>query len=132
MGPSMSFPLPPQIAKKLPIPLPICYYFELVREVLANTGLVPKSFQCSLLATLKARKIQRKTRTSYLQTSYLGGRLNFGICLMFSSAEQRRTICYSWRISDSPNLPFQQTLQLQVSCLGIEMRRSFLCTVGSF
>ena len=59
MGPSVSFPLPPRIAKKLPIrnswelisgkfpiPLPILYYFELIREVLANTlyvrGLVDK------------------------------------------------------------------------------------------
>ena len=46
----MSFPLPPHIVKKLPIrnswelinkklliPLPIHYYFELIREVLANT-----------------------------------------------------------------------------------------------
>ena len=51
MGPSVSFPLPLSIAqklsvrnsweltnKKLPIPLPISYYFELIREVLANTG----------------------------------------------------------------------------------------------
>ena len=51
MGPSVSFPLPLRIAqkipvhnswelisKKLPIPLPIFYYFELIREVLANTG----------------------------------------------------------------------------------------------
>ena len=50
MGPSVSFPLPPRIAKKLlirnsrelisgklPIPLPIFYYFDLIREVLANT-----------------------------------------------------------------------------------------------
>ena len=50
MGPSMSFPLPLRIAQKLPvrnsreliitkvpIPLPI-FYFELSREVLANTG----------------------------------------------------------------------------------------------
>ena len=50
MGPSVSFPLPPRIAqklpirnswelinKKLPIPLPIFCYFELIREVLANT-----------------------------------------------------------------------------------------------
>ena len=49
MGPSVSFPLPLRIAqklpvrnswelviKKLPIPLPIFYYFELIREVLAN------------------------------------------------------------------------------------------------
>ena len=49
MGPSVSFPLPRTIAKKLPvrnsreliikelpIPLPVFYYFELVREVLAN------------------------------------------------------------------------------------------------
>ena len=46
----MSFPLPLRIAqklpvrnsweliiKKLPIPLPILYYFEVMREVLANT-----------------------------------------------------------------------------------------------
>ena len=51
MGPSVSFPLPLRIAQKLPIrnfwelisesyrtPLPIFYYFELIREVLANTG----------------------------------------------------------------------------------------------
>ena len=51
MGPSVSVPLPPRIAKKLPIrnsweyisgklpiPLPIFYYFELIREVLANRG----------------------------------------------------------------------------------------------
>ena len=51
MGPSVSFPLPLRIAKsyrfvipgkliikKLLIPLPIFYYFELIREVLANTG----------------------------------------------------------------------------------------------
>ena len=51
MGPSVSFPLPLRIAqklparnswglinKKLPIPFPICYFFELIREVLANTG----------------------------------------------------------------------------------------------
>ena len=50
MGPSVSFPLPLRIVeklpvrsswelkgKKLPIPLPILYYFELIREVLANT-----------------------------------------------------------------------------------------------
>ena len=50
MGPSVSFPLPLRIAqklpvrnpwdlinKKLPIALPILYYFELIREVLANT-----------------------------------------------------------------------------------------------
>ena len=50
MGPLVSFPLPPQIAKKLPIrnswelmdkklpiPMPMFYYFELIREVLANT-----------------------------------------------------------------------------------------------
>ena len=47
----MSFPLPARIAKKLPIrnswelisgklpiPLRIFHYFELIREVLANTG----------------------------------------------------------------------------------------------
>ena len=51
MGPSVSFPLPLRIAQKSPIrnswelifkkwsiPLPIFYYFELIREVLANTG----------------------------------------------------------------------------------------------
>ena len=50
MGPSVSFPLPPRIVQKLPIrscwellvgklpiPLPMFYYFELIREVLANT-----------------------------------------------------------------------------------------------
>ena len=50
MGPSVSFPLPPRVAKELPIrnsqelrigelpiPLPIFYYFEWIREVLANT-----------------------------------------------------------------------------------------------
>ena len=50
MGPSVSFPLPPRIAKKLPtrnswelinkklpIPLLILYDFELIREALANT-----------------------------------------------------------------------------------------------
>ena len=50
MGPSVSFPLPLTIAQKLParnswelivknlpIPLPIFYYFELIREALANT-----------------------------------------------------------------------------------------------
>ena len=50
MGPSVSFPLPLRIAQKLPvrnsweinsksyrIPLPIFHYFELIREVLANT-----------------------------------------------------------------------------------------------
>ena len=50
MGPSVSFPLSLRIAqklpvcnswevinKKLPIPLPILYYFELIREALANT-----------------------------------------------------------------------------------------------
>ena len=49
MGPSVSFPLPPRIAKKLPIrngweiligklpiPLPMLYYFEWIREALAN------------------------------------------------------------------------------------------------
>ena len=54
----MSFPLPLRIAqklpirnswkliiKKLPIPLPILYYFELIREVLANTGYERKSGQ---------------------------------------------------------------------------------------
>ena len=57
MGPSVSFPLPLTIAqklpvrnswelinKKLPIPLPILYYFELIREVLANTGYFDKTF----------------------------------------------------------------------------------------
>ena len=50
MGPSVSFPLPLGIAQKLSIrnswelisesyriPLPIFYYFELIREALANT-----------------------------------------------------------------------------------------------
>ena len=50
MGPSVSFPLPLRIARKLPVrnsweliiqklptPLPDFYYFELTREVLANT-----------------------------------------------------------------------------------------------
>ena len=50
MGPSVSFPLSFRIAQnlpffnsweliniKLPMPLPILYYFELIREVLANT-----------------------------------------------------------------------------------------------
>ena len=50
-GPSVSFPLPLRITQKLPVrnswglkikelptPLPIVYYFELIREVLANTG----------------------------------------------------------------------------------------------
>ena len=50
MGPSVSFLLPVRIAQKLPIrnswelisesyriPLPIFYYFELIREALANT-----------------------------------------------------------------------------------------------
>ena len=50
MGPSVSFPLPPRIVQKLPIrncwellvgklpiPLPMFCYFELIREVLANT-----------------------------------------------------------------------------------------------
>ena len=50
MGPSVSFPLPLRIAQKLPIrnsweiisesyriPLPIFYYFELIREAFANT-----------------------------------------------------------------------------------------------
>ena len=51
MGPSVTFPLPLRIAqklpvriswelkiKKLPIPLPTFYSFELIREVPANTG----------------------------------------------------------------------------------------------
>ena len=50
MGPKVSFPLPPRIAKKLPIrnswelligklpiPLPMFYFFELSREAFANT-----------------------------------------------------------------------------------------------
>ena len=50
MGPSVTFPLPLRIAQKLPVRnsweliinkvpilLPI-FYFELIREVLANTG----------------------------------------------------------------------------------------------
>ena len=50
MGPSVAFPLPLRIAQKLPIrnswelisesyriPLPLFYYFELIREALANT-----------------------------------------------------------------------------------------------
>ena len=55
MAPSVSFPLPPRITKKLPIrnswelisgklpiPLPI-FFFELIREVLANTGYISYS-----------------------------------------------------------------------------------------
>ena len=43
----MSFPrvkvppplkMPDAVVKKLPIPLPMFYYFELIREVLANKG----------------------------------------------------------------------------------------------
>ena len=53
MGPSASSPFPLRIAqklpvrnsweliiKRLPIPSPILNYFELIREVLANTGYV--------------------------------------------------------------------------------------------
>ena len=71
MGPSVSFPLPPRIAKsnrfvvlginfgELPIPLPIVYHFELTREVLANTGHNSQGALPNDLAVLKTlQKVQ--------------------------------------------------------------------------
>ena len=61
MGPSVSFPLPLKIAqkspnrnswkltiKKLPIPLPLFYYFEVIWEALANTLYIFDTFQQKL------------------------------------------------------------------------------------
>ena len=63
MGPSVSFPLPLRIAlklparnsweliiKKLPIPLPIFYFFELTREKLANTLYFPEQESQTLVS----------------------------------------------------------------------------------
>ena len=66
----MSFPLPLRIAqklpvrnsweliiKKLPIPLPIFYYFELSREVLANTGYVRQNLVLEYVLKLRTSKV---------------------------------------------------------------------------
>ena len=75
MGPSVSFPLPLRIAQKLPIrncweiiseryriPLPIFYYFDLTREVLANTMYIFFSL-ASLLSWLNRHLIRRVKST---------------------------------------------------------------------
>ena len=75
MGPPVSFPLPPRIAKKLPvrnswelisgklpIPLPIFYYFELIREVLANTLYYRYHYRCLFYSKSRTEKnTQRKS-----------------------------------------------------------------------
>ena len=76
MGPSVSFPLLPRIAKKLPIrnswelligklpiPLPMFYfyYFELIREALANT-LYKNNARSSEIRVKNTNELQHELR----------------------------------------------------------------------
>ena len=83
MGPSVFFPLPRGIAqklpvrnslelfiKKLPIPLPIFYYLELNREVLAETEYPLFRKHCQAKTTISGRLLPQCKKLCGLQCAY--------------------------------------------------------------
>ena len=80
MGPSVSFPLPPRIAKKLPIPLPMFFYFELIREALEKTHC---SFGALQLQEFLVRAPERLPNKIVIELFWKSFGQGGGLCILF-------------------------------------------------